>query len=66
MVVDSFNVLLPGDGEADLFTINDPARKITFREFFHDEFSAGVESVFLVTDQGTRLLSRVPAEVFIC
>jgi len=33
---------------------------------FQDEFAAGVESVFLVTDRGARLLSRVPAEVFIC
>ena len=33
---------------------------------FHNEFSAGVESVFLVTDRGARLLSRVPAKVFIC
>ncbi len=33
---------------------------------FHNEFAAGVESVFLVTDQGARLISQVPAEVFIC
>jgi len=31
-----------------------------------NEFTAGVESVFTVTDTGTRLISRVPAEVFIC
>jgi Xaa-Pro aminopeptidase len=33
---------------------------------FHNEFAAGVESVFLVTDQGARLISQIPAEVFIC
>lgn len=33
---------------------------------FHDEFAAGVESVFLVTDRGARLISRVPVEVFVC
>ena len=30
------------------------------------EFAAGIESVFLVTDKGSRLISKVPAEVFIC
>jgi Xaa-Pro aminopeptidase len=33
---------------------------------FENEFSAGIESVFLVTETGHRLLSRVPVEVFIC
>ncbi len=33
---------------------------------FHNEFATGVESVFLVTDQGARLISQVPAEVSIC
>jgi Xaa-Pro aminopeptidase len=31
-----------------------------------DEFMAGVESVFWVTETGTRLVSRVPVDVFIC
>jgi Xaa-Pro aminopeptidase len=31
-----------------------------------NEFTAGVESVFVVTESGTRLLSRVPVEIFIC
>jgi Xaa-Pro aminopeptidase len=30
-----------------------------------DEFMAGVESVFLVTEKGTRLISTVPVEIFI-
>ena len=33
---------------------------------FENEFSAGVESVFLVTENGSRLISRVPVEVFVC
>jgi Xaa-Pro aminopeptidase len=33
---------------------------------FENEFSAGIESVFLVTDTGARLISKVPQEIFIC
>lgn len=33
---------------------------------FQNEFAAGVESVFLVTETGYRLLSKVPVEVFVC
>ena len=33
---------------------------------FENEFSAGVESVFQVTDRGARLLSKVPVKVFVC
>ena len=33
---------------------------------FENEFSAGIESVFLVTDTGSRLISKVPVEIFIC
>lgn len=33
---------------------------------FENEFSAGVESVFIVTDNGARLISKVPVEVFVC
>ncbi len=33
---------------------------------YENEFAAGVESVFLVTDTGSRLISKVPVEVFIC
>jgi Xaa-Pro aminopeptidase len=33
---------------------------------YANEFSAGVESVFLVTESGARLISKVPVEVFIC
>ncbi len=33
---------------------------------FLNEFSAGIESVFMVTETGVRLISRVPAEIFIC
>jgi Xaa-Pro aminopeptidase len=33
---------------------------------FQNEFSAGIESVFVVTEKGSRLISRVPAEIFIC
>ena len=32
---------------------------------FEDEFSAGIESVFVVTEQGGRLISKVPVEIFI-
>jgi len=31
-----------------------------------NEFTAGIESVFVVTDSGTRLISRVPIQIFIC
>lgn len=33
---------------------------------FPNEFSAGIESVFLVTETGSRLISKVPVEIFIC
>ncbi|MDQ1330438.1 MAG: hypothetical protein QG578_701 [Thermodesulfobacteriota bacterium] len=33
---------------------------------FLNEFSAGIESVFVVTETGARLISRVPVEIFIC
>ncbi|MFC1820091.1 M24 family metallopeptidase [Thermodesulfobacteriota bacterium] len=33
---------------------------------FEKEFSAGIESVFLVTETGCRLISKVPADIFIC
>jgi len=33
---------------------------------YENEFSAGVESVFLVTESGARLISKVPVEVFVC
>ena len=33
---------------------------------YENEFSAGVESVFLVTEAGSRLISKVPVEIFIC
>ncbi len=33
---------------------------------FENEFSAGIESVFLVTETGYRLISKVPVEIFIC
>ena len=33
---------------------------------YENEFSAGVESVFLVTETGSRLISKVPVEIFIC
>jgi Xaa-Pro dipeptidase len=33
---------------------------------FENEFSAGIESVFLVTETGCRLISKVPVEIFIC
>jgi Xaa-Pro dipeptidase len=31
-----------------------------------NEFTAGVESVFVVTENGTRLISKIPVDVFIC
>ena len=31
-----------------------------------NEFIAGIESVFAVTDNGTRLISHVPVDIFIC
>jgi Xaa-Pro dipeptidase len=33
---------------------------------YENEFSAGVESVFLVTESGSQLISKVPVEVFVC
>ena len=33
---------------------------------FENEFSAGVESVFQVTDKGAQLISKVPVKVFEC
>ena len=33
---------------------------------FENEFAAGIESVFLVTETGHRLLSQTPVKVFIC
>jgi Xaa-Pro aminopeptidase len=33
---------------------------------YENEFAAGVESVFRVTETGGRLISRVPVEIFIC
>jgi Xaa-Pro aminopeptidase len=33
---------------------------------FKDEFAAGVESVFRVTDTGARMISRVPVDIFLC
>jgi Xaa-Pro aminopeptidase len=33
---------------------------------YENEFAAGVESVFVVTESGSRLISKVPVEVFIC
>ncbi len=33
---------------------------------YENEFAAGVESVFLVTQTGARLLSKVPVEIFVC
>jgi Xaa-Pro aminopeptidase len=32
---------------------------------FENELSAGIESVFAVTETGCRLISRVPVEVFV-
>ena len=31
-----------------------------------DEFMVGVESVFQVTETGTRIISQVPVEIFVC
>jgi len=31
-----------------------------------NEFTAGVESVFVVTEEGARLISKVPVDVFVC
>jgi Xaa-Pro dipeptidase len=33
---------------------------------FKNRFSAGVESVFTVTETGHRLISQIPVEVFVC
>ncbi len=33
---------------------------------FQNEFSAGIESVFLVTEEGSRLISKTPVQIFIC
>ena len=33
---------------------------------YENEFAAGVESVFLVTETGSRLISKVPVKIFIC
>ncbi len=33
---------------------------------FQNEFIAGIESVFLVTESGSRLISKLPAEIFSC
>ena len=33
---------------------------------FENRFIAGIESVFLVTENGARLISQVPPEIFIC
>ena len=33
---------------------------------FENEFAAGVESVFLVTESGARLIRKVPMDIFIC
>ena len=33
---------------------------------FQDEFIAGIESVFQVTESGSRMISKVPAEIFSC
>jgi len=33
---------------------------------YKNEFAAGVESVFLVTETGTQLISKAPVEIFIC
>ncbi len=33
---------------------------------YENEFCAGIESVFRVTNTGTRLISKVPVEVFVC
>ena len=33
---------------------------------FENEFAAGIESVFLVTEEGYRLISKTPVKIFIC
>jgi len=33
---------------------------------FENEFAAGIESVCLMTENGSRLISKVPAQVFVC
>jgi Xaa-Pro aminopeptidase len=33
---------------------------------FENEFTAGVESVFVVTETGSRLITQIPVKVFIC
>ena len=33
---------------------------------YENEFAAGVESVFLVTETGAQLISKVPVDIFIC
>jgi Xaa-Pro aminopeptidase len=33
---------------------------------FENEFCAGIEDVFLVTETGYRLISTVPGRIFLC
>ncbi|MFZ7111052.1 MAG: M24 family metallopeptidase [Desulfatiglandales bacterium] len=33
---------------------------------YESEFCAGIESVFVVTETGSRLISRVPVDIFVC
>ena len=33
---------------------------------FENAFAAGIESVFLVTETGHRIISRVPVKIFVC
>lgn len=33
---------------------------------FENEFSAGIESVFTITERGSRLISTTPVEIFLC
>jgi Xaa-Pro aminopeptidase len=33
---------------------------------FENQFIAGIESVFLVTKTGARLITQVPPEIFVC
>jgi Xaa-Pro aminopeptidase len=33
---------------------------------FENEFTAGVESVFVVTETGSRLITQIPVKVFVC
>ncbi len=33
---------------------------------YENEFAAGIESVFIVTETGGRLISKVPVEIFVC